>query len=405
MVISVVNLTRAAVLSADPSLRTALLAELAEAEGIRVFPADPEDGLTSLPQDVSGSALTQNVREKLGSNTRFAAARNGQEGFWVSFFIGTDEFWVALPSERLSAPPVRQWLGSGLLVLVLALTGGALIARQVGRPLAHLAKATEALGRGEIPPRVPESGAVETAAVAGAFNRMAADLAVLEKERTLVLAGISHDLRTPLTRLRLAAEFVAEEANRTGMIRDLEEMDAILAQFLDYARLGAQEAPEPTDIGCLLEEVAALCRNRCRELIVRIDASATMMVRPLLMKRALTNLVENAIRHGGGQVEMHLVACADRVEMRVQDRGPGIPAERLESVKRPFVRLEASRPGSGGTGLGLAIVEQAARLHGGEFSLTPRPGGGLVASIILDRGSPRSGGGLVDFPHPSEQGN
>lgn len=383
MVAAVVNLTRAAVLSADPALRPALLDEMSETEGVRVFPAERDDRLQSLPDgDAVTRLMKDEVRRQLGADTRFAAARNGLDGFWVSFFIGAEEFWVMMPRERIERPRPWHWLGWGALVLALALTGGALIARQVGRPLRELAVAARALGRGETPMPLSEHGSEETLAVAHAFNQMAADLAAIERERALVLAGISHDLRTPLTRLRLAAEFIGDEHAREGVVADVAQMDAVLGQFLDYARLGNQEAAAPSDLAALAEAAAAPYAGVKLELC----ALPACRVRPMLLRRALVNLLDNAVKYGGGEITLRLREIEWRgrpcAYFAVLDRGPGIPEGELENVRRPFVRLDPAR-GGGGSGLGLAIVERAARLHGGEFRLAARAGGGLEAGLLV----------------------
>jgi two-component system osmolarity sensor histidine kinase EnvZ len=388
MVISVVNLTRAALLAADPTLRSALLAEMAGAEGIRVFPAEGNDMLVAFPsENTSAQLMVAEIRRALGAATHLAASRNDMEGFWVSFLIGDDAFWVMMPRERVERPRAWQWLGWVSLVLLLALIGGALIARQVGKPLRDMAKAARAIGQGETPPPLDESGAEETMIVARAFNQMSADLASIERERSLVLAGISHDLRTPLTRLRIAAEFIADQSSRDGLIADVEQMDVVVGQFLDYARLGEQEPVSATDLKALAESVALPYAKRAKQLNLELAELPLCQVRPLLLKRALANLLDNAIKYGEGDIVLRLHEqmwhgrpCAF---LAVLDRGPGIPPESVEAVKRPFVRLDNARGGVGGSGLGLAIVERAARLHGGEFHLELRNGGGLKATLML----------------------
>jgi two-component system osmolarity sensor histidine kinase EnvZ len=216
---------------------------------------------------------------------------------------------------------------------------------------------------------------------------MAADLSSIERERALVLAGISHDLRTPLTRLRISAEFIADPATREGLIADVAQMDGIVGQFLDYARLGEQEEAVATDLKALAESAAAPCIGRTSRLELDLAALPACTVRPLLLQRALANLLDNAIKHGGGDVTLRLMegewqgrSCA---RFEVLDRGSGIAAENVDAAKRPFVRLDAARGGADDSGLGLAIVERAARLHGGELRLEAREGGGLLAALIL----------------------
>ena len=381
MVVSVVNLTRAAVLSAAPEWRSALLSELAESEGLLVQMAEPGDTLEALPdRPPILREMAENVRASLGDNTRFAAQRNGVEALWVSFFIGGEEFWVALPRERVEHPVSEVLLIWSGVVLVLALLGAYFIARQVARPLKRLAQAAQQVGQGATPQPLPERGAQEIVAVSRAFNQMSADLD--ERERALVLAGISHDLRTPLARVRLAAELSADESLREGLVADVEQMDAVIRQFLDYARLDESEAAVSTDLQALVQETAQPFAAQAK-LTLDLQPVPPLVVRPLLLKRALANLLDNAVKYGGGEIIVQLGQGGNRVVMAVADRGAGIPAAQREAAKRPFMRLESARSDATGSGLGLAIVERAARLHGGELQLEDRAEGGLVARLVL----------------------
>jgi two-component system osmolarity sensor histidine kinase EnvZ len=384
LVVSVVNLTRAAVLSAAPEWRGALLDELDEAEGLRVQPAEGGDVLQPLSDNTPElHRMMGKVRDKLGANTRFAAQRNGVEALWVSFFIGNEEFWVAVPRERVERPPSQHLLVWGGVVLLFALFGAYFIARQVAHPLKRLAQAAQQLGQGATPQPLLEQGAQEIAAVARAFNQMSADLAANERERALVLAGISHDLRTPLARVRLAAEMTGDATLREGLTADVEQMDAVIGQFLDYARLDENEVPVQTDIAALVQEVAQRFSAQARSLVLEVQPVHPIFIRPLLLKRALGNLLDNAVKYGGGEIAVQLRQEGEKAVLAVSDRGAGIPAAQREAVKRPFVRLEGARSDADGSGLGMAIVERAARLHGGELVLEAREGGGLVAKLVL----------------------
>lgn len=384
LVVSVVNLTRAAVLSAAPEWRDALLAELAEAEGLRVQMADGRDVMQPLPDHPPElHMMVENVRHSLGEHTRFASKRNGVEGLWVNFFIGDEEFWVALPSERIEHHVSHLLPLWGGMVLLLALLGAFFIARQVAQPLKRLARAARQLGKGVNPLPLPEQGAQEVVAVSRAFNQMSNDLAANERERALVLAGISHDLRTPLARVRLAAELSVDDSLREGLILDVEQMDAVIRQFLDYARLDENEAAVATDVRTLVGTVAQSFSNAFIGL--ELQAVPDVAVRPLLLKRALANLLDNSIKYGGGDITVQLYAETDKIVLAVLDRGAGIPEAQRVSIKRPFVRMDEARSDVTGSGLGLAIVERAARLHGGEFRLEQRDGGGLVAKLVLPR--------------------
>jgi len=327
--------------------------------------------------------MTEKVRDSLGGNTRFASRRNGVEALWVSFFIGADEFWVALPRERVEHPVSQVLLVWSSVVLALALLGAYFIARQVARPLKRLAQAAQQVGQGATPQPLPEQGAQEIIAVSRAFNQMSADLAADERERALVLAGISHDLRTPLARVRLAAELSADESFRDGLVADVEQMDAVIRQFLDYARLDENETAVSTDVQVLVQETAQQFTTQAKSLTLDLQPLPPIAVRPLLLKRALSNLLDNAVKYGGGEITVQLRQDGSRVVLTVEDRGAGIRAAQREAAKRPFIRLESARSDATGSGLGLAIVERAARLHGGEFHLEDRAGGGLVAKLVL----------------------
>ena len=381
--VSVVNLTRAALVSADPVLRRELLVELNDREGIRIYPVTNEEVLAALRPQGPLERVAARVRAQLGQTTRFAAARDGMRGFWVSFFIDEDEFWVMLPRERFEPELGLGWLGWGGALLALALLGAWLIASRIARPLAGLAEAARRIGRGEAPTLLPEGGECELRTVQSAFNRMAGDLASMERERAMVLAGISHDLRTPLSRLRLAVEMSgAEAAAAQGMNADIEEMDQVIGQFLDFAR-GDGEAREQVEVDALADEVAAHFAKLGKPVRRAGASGATLSAARMALHRALMNLVDNALRYAGGEIEVGASRHDGNVVLEVLDRGPGVPADEVQRLKRPFTRLDEARSGRGGAGLGLAIVERVARAHGGRFELAARDGGGLAARLVL----------------------
>jgi two-component system osmolarity sensor histidine kinase EnvZ len=380
--VSAVNLTRAALVSANPFLRRELLIELNETEGLRVFPATAAEKLEPLPDDPFLSLVTQKVKEATGADTRFAYARDGEEGFLVSFFIDEDEFWIMLPRSRFELDFGLEWLGWGAALLVLALAGAWLIASSIARPLAALERAATRIGRGEAHQPLAEEGARELKSLGAAFNRMARDLESMERERAMVLAGISHDLRTPLSRMRLALEMSgAEPAAAGAMVADIDEIDAIIGQFLDFAR-GVNEEKARQDLGTLVDEVAEHYLRLGKKISVKGEKTLLPFARTAV-RRAVSNLVDNALRYAGEPVEIELKKDPDTAVIEVRDRGPGIPAAEAERLKRPFTRLHAARSGPAGAGLGLAIVERVARAHGGSLELAPREDGGLVARLTL----------------------
>ncbi|MEO6423175.1 MAG: histidine kinase dimerization/phospho-acceptor domain-containing protein, partial [Candidatus Nitrotoga sp.] len=305
LVVSVINLTRAAVLSAAPEWRSALFAELADVERLRVQMADKSDVLKPLPANLLELHLMmKKVRESLGKNTRFAEEHNGIEALWVSFFIGDEEFWLALPKEHVERPVSQALLTWVSLVFGLALLGSYFISRQVAYPLKQLARAAKQVGQGAMLQPLPERGAHEIVTVTRAFNQMSANLIANERERALVLAGISHDLRTPLTRIRLAAEFIADNSLREGLVADVEQINAVIQQFLDYARLDENEVVIELNINALVREVAGRFKQQAKSLTLDLHDVPMLHVRPMLLKRALSNLMDNAIKHGGGNITL-----------------------------------------------------------------------------------------------------
>ena len=413
--VSVANLTRAALISARPEARHELLRELSDREGIHIYPAEATDRIEPLPDRFFLHRVEELVREQLGPGTRLSLEREGEQALFVNFRIDdSDEgdYWLALPRERIDRVFPLSWLGWGVAALLLSLCGAWLIVFRITRPLKDLQEAARKVGAGETPPRLDEGGPTELATVAGAFNQLSADLAQIDQDRALILAGVSHDLRTPLTRLRMGIEMSADEDLREGMTADIEEMDKTIGQFLDFARSEGGEFPQATDIPALLADVASQYRRRgftvdmaaavtCpRSGIPGTQSASTptfqadLAVRPQALRRAVSNLIDNALRYAGADrpVELDLAAAAGEFVIEVRDRGPGIPPQDVERIKRPFARLEAARSNTAGAGLGLAIVERIARSHNGRLELLPRDGGGLIARLVLRPLNPQDAG-------------
>ena len=388
MVVSVVNLTRTALINADFDRRIDLLIDLAALEGIRIYPAEATDELLPLADTRPLRLLMTDVRRQLGDHTRFASRWKSLDGFWVSFRLDPDdahdEYWVMLPPDRIDNPDSFDWLAWGSGALIAALLGAYLIVARISAPLRQLARAARMVGSGETPPPQAESGPQEIAVVARAFNQMTGNLARMDEDRALILAGVSHDLRTPLARLRLGIEMSgAPDSEVTAMVTDIEEMDRIIGQFLEFSRVDGGETLAPLDLAALADELSALYARRGFPLTVRSSGTSLVTARPQALRRAITNLIENAINYTGAAPELETGSTGGRPFIRVLDRGPGIPASETERVKRPFTRLESARSNTKGSGLGLAIVDRIVRGQHGEFRLGPREGGGLDASILL----------------------
>ena len=248
-VVSVVNITRAALVYADPFVRSDLLAELAANEGVRIYPVEPDDKVTPLPDGPLIKLMEQAIVAKLGADTRLASEVNGIAGLWISLSISDDDYWVYITRDPIARTYGTQWIGWAAVALLLSIIGAILITRLINRPLAQLSRATAELGSGRDPAPLPETGPVEIRTVNESFNRMVADLGKLDADRALLLAGISHDLRTPLSRLRLELEMApVPETSRAAMVGDIEQMDGIVRQFLDYARKAPQAPAAEIDL-------------------------------------------------------------------------------------------------------------------------------------------------------------
>jgi len=385
-VVSVVNLTRAALVTADPARRYALLDDLAEQEGIQVYAGDPDEAVPALPDRPFLRIMAAQLRERLGQQTRMTLEREGVSGVWVSFRIDTDEYWVSLPRGRIERNEPLRWIGWGALVLVLAVIGAFLVVARINRPLRELTRAAELLGKGARPTRVTEDGPAEIRTLARAFNQMAADIQRQDEERALLLAGVSHDLRTPLARIRLALEMLDDRGAsdlKAGVAQDIGDIDTAIGQFLDFARpVDAEQVLSEADLNPLVQSVIERYTRNGRNVVMRPGTPAPQPLRTQAMQRLLSNLIDNALHHGKGPVEVTTAREGRMNILEVLDRGQGIPAEDAARMLQPFTRLNTARSTSG-TGLGLAIVDRIARLHGGAVHLLSRDGGGLRVRIEM----------------------
>lgn len=306
--------------------------------------------------------------------------------------------WLYTPALRASFGLPRAALTVWALSVLLALAGAYLIQRRLSRPLAALAGAAEELGRGARPAPLPEDGPSEIASLSRGFNRMMGELARQERERGIMLAGISHDLRTPLAKMRLAFEMLDGQADPellASLVRASRQIDASIEQFVDFARDGESAEPvSATDLPALLRACAARLDPPPQLDLADLPALA---LRPQAFARLVDNLLQNAQRYGHrpDATPEIVLACralsAGGVEVCVADRGPGIPPDQVEALLQPFARGDGARGGPPGSGLGLAIAARIARLHRGTLELLPRPGGGLLARVLLPLAEPGAG--------------
>lgn len=398
-IISVVTITRAALTHSAPELRRELLFDLASNEGIRVYPLEKSDRILPMPEIPLMAELQESVQSKLGADTLFAGQVNGVPGFWISFKIDEDdEYWLMLDRGRIERARGIQWFGWASIGLLLALLGAMVISRLINLPLARLTAATHAIAMGRQPAPLPESGPAEIMEANRSFNQMVKDLNRVESDRAMILAGISHDLRTPLTRMQLEIEManLSDDA-RQGMQTDIAQMDAIIGQFLDYAKPNESASFKVVDMSALLGDSA---REAARLPDVRVEThiepDINVMGNPIDLKRVVNNLIENARRYGksaNGLTEIN-ISCSIKhnagqlcAVIEIADHGSGVPEAEMEHLLKPFTRLDSARGQANGAGLGLAIVDRVVLRHGGELHLRNREGGGLILQIAMPEAS------------------
>src|ERR1700730_10106333 len=328
--------------------------------------------------------LTQAMQGRVDLPYRIDA-QGDPRGIEIDVQLPVGVLAVAVPSKRLFSPTtyifVMWMVGSSVVLLAVA----TVFLRNQVKSLRRLAAAADGFGKGHEVPFFKVEGAAEVRQAAIAFLKMRARIQRQIRQRTQMLAGVSHDLRTPLTRMKLALELLRDDPAARELKSDVAEMERMVHGYLDFARGEGTEAPVETDISLLLEDIAAAVRRQGTSLSLAVPPECVMAVRPNALRRCLGNLIGNAYRHSS-HVWLTGIAIADGIDILVDDDGPGIrPADR-DRAFRAFVRLDASRnPSTGGVGLGLTIARDVARSHGGEITLENSPQGGLRARVHLPR--------------------
>jgi two-component system osmolarity sensor histidine kinase EnvZ len=373
-------------LAASPNETTRLL-ENAGAVADLDFTLKRGDKLRPLPPSTDqllGEQLTQAMRGRVAQPYRIAAT-DDPHGIRIEVQLPEGVLSVEVPGKRLYSPTtyifVMWMVGSSLVLLAVA----TIFLRNQVKSLRRLAAAADGFGKGRPVPFFKIEGAVEIRQAALAFMTMRDRIQRQIRQRTQMLAGVSHDLRTPLTRMKLALELLGNDPAAEELKSDVAEMEHMVHGYLDFARGEGTEEPVETDVSLLLEDVAAAMRREGTPLSVAAGAEYLMPVRPNALRRCLGNLIANARRYSS-HVWLTAVAVADGIDILVDDNGPGIPSADRGKVFRPFVRLDTSRnPSTGGVGLGLTIARDVARSHGGDVRLETSPQGGLRARLHLPR--------------------
>ena len=405
-VASLVNLTRAALKHADAIARVSLVKTLADEEGLRIAPKEPGDRFSPYDTGPQAAEVATALKKHLGADTVVAREVNGEPGLWVAFSMDRDSYWLLLDPLRVSPIRGSTWLLWMGVAVALSLAGAALIASVLNRPLRALLRATAAVRSGRFADaRLDERlASTDIGDVNRGFNQMVTQLEDAERDRNLMLAGISHDLRTPLARLRLEAELsVPDPTAKDHMVADMAQIEGILDKFIDYARQPSTP-PQPLNVS---EALSVWAQNQVGRPGLELSVLAptqdvSALADPVDLRRVLDNLLENALRYGRTPgtrtttVRVSLIPLPNAVELVFSDAGPGVQATDLHRLTQPFFRADAARSQANGAGLGLSIVEKLLRRMGGELRWAPPDAGsppeaalcGLTAVVTLRRHTP-----------------
>ncbi len=338
------------------------------------------------------SLLQHALSRRTGEAVHIKVTHWEKTWFWVDLSFGGQPIRIGFPEDILG---IRLTLALLLVIaatIVLTAITALILARRITRPLERMAEAARHVGLGQSPAFLAETGPEELAALARTINQMAEQVQALLANRTTLMAGISHDLRTPLARMRIGLEMLAGNADAktvARLTRDVEDMNRLIGEFLTFARGLEKEPPQETDLHALLSDLVEKAEMEGGAVALGRQGPCVRPVGPLALRRILGNLIGNAVRYGAGQPVEVACECGDAATIiRVLDRGPGIPPQEAENVFRPFYRLESSRsPVTGGSGLGLAIAQQLAHANGWQIALLPRDGGGTEARLTIPHGN------------------
>jgi two-component system, OmpR family, osmolarity sensor histidine kinase EnvZ len=377
-----------------PEKRSAFELDLRDKHGLTLTSLN-----THLPDDPVFYPYIRLLRKTLTARLpshyppRLSEQKNGY--FQVEFIQDGQLLRFEFTKTRIPPRPssAAAWI---IMAGILATLGLAwLLARRVTAPIADLAEAARRIGRGDQPPQLPETGAAELADLARVFNETSRQLQARRENQTTLLAGISHDLRSPLARMKMALGMLTEEMSSPlldRMERDITEMDTLIGAQLELARAQEPELAENTDVDALLIDLVEAAEAQAPgQLQLRItNPSCIALLAPIALRRCVSNLLNNALRYGGeGKIQVVRRQSKNNIFIGVRDQGPGIPIHLLETVFRPFYRIESSRNRiTGGSGLGLAITRQITETHGWKVVLKSCPGGGVCAWLLI----PKKGG-------------
>ena len=388
---SLVRLSSESLRLTERAARPALVKALAAREGMLLQSRAVADVWTTPGPDEPAGALAAELRSQLGSELLVTTSVNGVAGLWVGFVADRDAWWLQAPPALMPQPVSPYGLVWLAVAVFVTLAGAVLIAQRINRPLRDLSFAASRIRGGEYESRLDETTITsEIREVNMGFNRMARELAKVEEDRAVMLAGISHDLRTPLARLRLEAEMsVIDEEARINIASDIDQLDAIIDKFMDYARPGETHL-RPVLLSKLIDKEAGSFRDPSEIRITsRVAIDLEVLADEVELGRVFANLFENARRYGRtidtgiAMVTVSHVRTGGWVICTVRDHGPGVAAEKLGQLTTPFFRGDAARTAATGAGLGLAIVDKAMQRMGGSVEVANAPEGGLMVHLRL----------------------
>ncbi|WP_260260135.1 two-component system sensor histidine kinase EnvZ [Vibrio intestinalis] len=335
--------------------------------------------------------MSEEMSHKLGTPTNVRMTLDDESYvLWMKIETLPDSL-IRIPLSELQEEDFAPLFQNSLIMALLIIAGGWLFIRMQNRPLVALERAAKGVGRGEIPPPLPEKGTSEIRSVTHAFNQMSKGIQALEEDRALLMAGISHDLRTPLTRIRLATEMMSPEDSylAEGIISDTEECNEIISQFMDYLKPVNKQSFVDVDLNAIAQDLANSEGGRHHiDIDTQLQPLASVFGSPIGIKRAVSNLVVNAVRYGNGWVKISSGMTADNKLgwLCIEDNGPGIAKDQVAKLFEPFTRGDTAR-GSEGTGLGLAIVKRIVSQHNGSVVVNNRSEGGLKVQVSFPTNS------------------
>ena len=389
---TIVKFTKASISAASPNKRLQLLNELDGTGNVRIYPANYFEKIEPIPEDPFLELVVSKIGKKLPRGTLIAVNHYGIDGIWVSFDINNNPFWVSIPKSIADRPFPWHWVGWGAIIAILTLVAAYSTTKRISRPINRLIEAADQVRKGHTVDKLPLDSVDEFKELSIAFNEMIDNLAKINNERRFLLASVSHDIRTPLTRIRIATEMLPDSSEelKKSMEEDMQELNEILNQFLVFARGFDDEPKNSVNIGKLLKEIqtkhARMGQNfilKKKNIKTEVPKKLFIDIRPLAFQRCLDNLINNAFYYSNDKVLVQATLNEESLSISIIDKGPGIPEAQKAQLLKPFERVDEARGNTGGCGLGLTIADRIAKSHDGKLELINIKKGGLEAKIII----------------------